>query len=241
MPANFRLGMDGYFYGATGDKGLFKARGRTAGSLHAGRESSDPSRRHPDSNLSAMASGTSSTWRTGEDGGSPTTTRMSTSGCPRLYPLRWTADLRLAHHFIPRRDYTLWCLAPDYGGGAASLGHSIMTAVPGPALEAQRTCRTSASAKSRAWPRGTGRRHLPGSQSGGSVPQSAADFRPVGICLTRGRHWTAHLRLAASRHEGPEKVSPVAPGPGRCEGSSRDARHGGWPRRRRPSPPRTPN
>ena len=120
VPANFRLGMDGFFHVATGDKGLYRARGRD------GRELSMRGgvfRIRPDgTGLESFSTGVRNILDVALDAEDEMFTYDNTDEHQWMSRLTHMVDGGVygwPHDFIPRRDYTLWCLA-DYGGGAAT-------------------------------------------------------------------------------------------------------------------------
>ncbi|MFO1458859.1 MAG: HEAT repeat domain-containing protein [Verrucomicrobiota bacterium] len=206
VPANFRLGMDGYFYGATGDKGLFKARGRD------GREVSMRGgifRIRPDgTGLESFSNGVRNILdvaRTDEDEWFTYDNTDEHQWMSRLTHMVDGGFYGWPHHFIPRRDYTLWCLA-DYGGGAATGALYYDGGAWPTALEAQlylsdfgkRQVTRVAVERDGATFRAVSREDL--------FPNPPADFRPVGICLTADG---TGLLICDWQHrdtKGPEKV-----------------------------------
>ena len=120
VPANFRLALDGFFYVATGDKGLYGARGRD------GREISMRGgvfRIRPDgTGLEAFSTGVRNILDVAMTDEDELFTYDNTDEHQWMSRLTHMVDggfYGWPHDFIPRRDYTLWCLA-DYGGGAAT-------------------------------------------------------------------------------------------------------------------------
>ena len=184
VPANFRLGLDGYFYGATGDKGLYKARGRD------GREVSMRGgvfRIRPDgTGLESFSNGVRNILdvaRTDEDELFTYDNTDEHQWMSRLTHMVDGGFYGWPHDFIPRRDYTLWYLA-DYGGGAAT-GALYSDGGAWPAgLDGQlylsdfgkRQVTRVGLERDGATFRAVSREDL--------FPDPPADFRPVGICLT---------------------------------------------------------
>lgn len=121
VPANFRLGMDGFFYVAVGDKGLFKARGRDGRvvSLHGG----GVVRIRPDgSGLAVVSTGVRNILDiagTAEDDWFTYDNTDENHWMGRLTHMIEGGFYGYPFDFIPRRPYTLWMLA-DYGAGAAT-------------------------------------------------------------------------------------------------------------------------
>ena len=120
VPANFRLGLDGFFYVATGDKGLYRARGRD------GREISMRGgvfRIRPDgTGLETFSTGVRNILDVALTDEDELFTYDNTDEHQWMSRLTHMVDggfYGWPHDFIPQRDYTLWCLA-DYGGGAAT-------------------------------------------------------------------------------------------------------------------------
>ena len=121
VPANFRLAMDGYFYMAVGDKGIYGAVGRDGKrvDLHGG----GVLRLRPDgTELEAYCTGVRNILDVAINDEDELFTYDNTD------EQQWMS--RVTHmveggfygypfDFIPRRPYTLWCMA-DYGGGAAT-------------------------------------------------------------------------------------------------------------------------
>jgi hypothetical protein len=121
VPANFRLAMDGFFYIAVGDKGIYGAVGRDGKriDLHGG----GILRMRPDgTELEVFCTGVRNILDVAINAEDDIFTYDNTD------EMRWMG--RLTHmveggfygypyDFIPRRPYTLWMMA-DYGGGAAT-------------------------------------------------------------------------------------------------------------------------
>jgi putative membrane-bound dehydrogenase-like protein len=124
IPSNFRLGMDGWFYMSTGDKGIYGAVGKDASKaeIHGG----GVMRFRPDgTHLEVFSTGTRNhldvainaedeifTYDNTDDGNGWWTrlTHMVDGGFYG-YP----------HDYKPRRPYTLWMMG-DYGGGSPTGG-----------------------------------------------------------------------------------------------------------------------
>ncbi len=120
VPSNFHLGLDGYFYGATGDKGLYRARGRD------GREVSMRGgiwRIRPDgTGLEVFATGVRNILDVALSEEDDLFTYDNTDEHQWMSRLTHMVDggtYGWPHDFIPRRPYTLWMMA-DYGAGAAT-------------------------------------------------------------------------------------------------------------------------
>jgi putative membrane-bound dehydrogenase-like protein len=121
VPANFRLAMDGFFYIAVGDKGVYGAVGRDGKrvDLHGG----GILRMRPDgTGLEVFCTGVRNILDVAINSEDEIFTYDNTD------EMQWMS--RLTHmveggfygypyDFIPRRPYTLWMMA-DYGGGAAT-------------------------------------------------------------------------------------------------------------------------
>jgi putative membrane-bound dehydrogenase-like protein len=121
VPANFRLAMDGFFYIAVGDKGIYGAVGRDGKrvDLHGG----GILRMRPDgTEMEVFCTGVRNILDVAINAEDEIFTYDNTD------EMQWMG--RLTHmveggfygypyDFIPRRPYTLWMMA-DYGGGAAT-------------------------------------------------------------------------------------------------------------------------
>ena len=120
IPSNMRLGMDGYFYVSTGDKGLYGAKGTDGRTAQI--EGGGVFRVRPDgTGLEVYCTGTRNhldvamnaedelfTYDNTDDGqGWWTRFTHMVDGGFYGYP----------HDYRPRRPYTLWCMT-DYGGGS---------------------------------------------------------------------------------------------------------------------------
>jgi len=121
VPANFRLGLDGFFHVAVGDKGLFNARGRDGRlvNLHGG----GVVRIRPDgSGLAVHSTGVRNILDiagTAEDDWFTYDNTDEHQWMGRLTHMIDGGFYGYPFDFIPRRPYTLWMLA-DYGAGAAT-------------------------------------------------------------------------------------------------------------------------
>ncbi len=121
VPANFRLGMDGYFYVAVGDKGLFGAVGRDGSSvtLHGG----GILRLRPDgTRLEIFSRGVRNIMDVVLNASDERFTYDNTDEHDWMGRLTHMVDqgsYGYPHDFIPRRPYTLWMMH-DFGGGAAT-------------------------------------------------------------------------------------------------------------------------
>ena len=120
VPANFRLGMDGYFYVATGDKGLHGARG-TDGS-RADLSTGGIFRLRPDgSQLEVVAHGVRNILDVALNAEDEQFTYDNTDEhdwMGRFTHMVEAGFYGYPHDFIPQRPYTLWKME-DYGAGAA--------------------------------------------------------------------------------------------------------------------------
>jgi putative membrane-bound dehydrogenase-like protein len=121
VPANFRLGMDGYFYVAVGDKGVFGAVGRDGSrvDLHGG----GILRLRPDgTKLEVFARGVRNIMEVALNAEDELFTYDNTDEhdwMGRLTHMVEGGSYGYPHDFIPRRPYTLWMMH-DFGGGAAT-------------------------------------------------------------------------------------------------------------------------
>ncbi|MCI0747629.1 MAG: HEAT repeat domain-containing protein [Verrucomicrobia subdivision 3 bacterium] len=121
VPANFRLGMDGFFYVAVGDKGLYGAVGRDGKrvDLHGG----GILRLRPDgTQLEVFATGVRNILdvaMTDEDEIFTYDNTDEMEWMSRLTHMVEGGFYGYPYDFSPRRPYTLWMMA-DYGGGAAT-------------------------------------------------------------------------------------------------------------------------
>ena len=121
VPANFRLAMDGWFYIAVGDKGLFGARGtdgRTL-NLHGG----GIVRIRPDgTGLELFSTGVRNILDVALGAEDDIFTYDNTDEhdwMGRLTHMVERGAYGYPHDFVPRRPYTLWMMH-DFGGGAAT-------------------------------------------------------------------------------------------------------------------------
>ena len=120
IPANFRLGMDGYFYVASGDKGLHGAKG-TDGS-RADLFTGGIFRIRPDgSQLEVVSHGVRNILDVALNSEDEQFTYDNTDEhdwMGRFTHMVEAGFYGYPHDFIPQRPYTLWMMA-DYGAGAA--------------------------------------------------------------------------------------------------------------------------
>ena len=121
VPANFRLAMDGYFYMAVGDKGVYGAVGRDGKrvDLHGG----GILRLRPDgTELEVYCTGARNILDVAINAEDEIFTYDNTDEQQWMSRVTHMVDggfYGYPYDFIPRRPYTLWCMA-DYGGGAAT-------------------------------------------------------------------------------------------------------------------------
>jgi putative membrane-bound dehydrogenase-like protein len=121
VPANFRLAMDGSFYIAVGDKGLYGAVGRDGRRLDL--RGGGVVRMWPDgTGLEVHSTGVRNILDVALDAEDEVFTYDNTD--EQLWMSRLTHMVEggfygYPYDFIPRRPYTLWMMA-DYGGGAAT-------------------------------------------------------------------------------------------------------------------------
>ena len=121
VPANFKLGMDGYFYIAVGDKGMYGAVGRDGRrlDLHGG----GIVRMRPDgTGLEIFATGVRNILDVAMNEEDEIFTYDNTDEhewMGRLTHMVERGFYGYPFDFIPRRPYTLWMMA-DFGGGAAT-------------------------------------------------------------------------------------------------------------------------
>ena len=121
VPANFKLAMDGYFYIAVGDKGMYGAVGRDGRrlDLHGG----GIVRMRPDgTGLEIFASGVRNILDVAINEEDEIFTYDNTDEhewMGRLTHMVEHGFYGYPFDFIPRRPYTLWMMA-DFGGGAAT-------------------------------------------------------------------------------------------------------------------------
>jgi putative membrane-bound dehydrogenase-like protein len=120
IPANFRLAMDGFFYVACGDKGLYRARG-TDGST-ATLSSGGVFRIRPDgSQLEVFSHGVRNILDVALNAEDEIFTYDNTDEhdwMGRFTHMVEAGFYGYPHDFIPRRPYTLWMM-DDFGAGAA--------------------------------------------------------------------------------------------------------------------------
>ncbi len=120
IPANFRLAMDGYFYVAIGDKGLYHCQGRDGSevNLHGG----GILRLRPDgTELEVYCAGVRNILDVALDPEDELFTYDNTDEYQWMGRLTHMVDggfYGYPHDFIPRRPYTLWMMH-DFGPGAA--------------------------------------------------------------------------------------------------------------------------
>lgn len=121
VPANFRLAMDGYFYMAVGDKGIYDATGRDGRkvSLHGG----GILRLRPDgTGMEIYSTGVRNILDVALSGEDEMFTYDNTDEHDWMGRLTHMVDggfYGYPHDFVPRRPYTLWMMH-DFGGGAAT-------------------------------------------------------------------------------------------------------------------------
>jgi len=121
VPANFRLAMDGYFYMAVGDKGIYGAVGRDGRrvDLHGG----GVLRLRPDgTELEVYCTGVRNILDVAINDEDELFTYDNTDEqqwMSRVTHMVEGGFYGYPYDFIPRRPYTLWYMA-DYGGGAAT-------------------------------------------------------------------------------------------------------------------------
>lgn len=185
IPANFTLGMDGFFYIAVGDKGLYGAEGRDGHrvDMHGG----GVVRIRPDgTQLEIYATGLRNILDVAISDEDALFTYDNTDEkqwMSRLSHIVEGGYYGYPYDFNPRQPYILWCIE-DYGAGAAT-GAFIDT-----------EARLPAPFTGRAFLSDFGKRQVTavrlerkGSTFTASdplelFPDPPADFRPVGICLT---------------------------------------------------------
>lgn len=120
VPANFKLAMDGFFYWAVGDKGLYQARGTDGReiNLHGG----GVVRMRPDgSDLEIFSHGVRNILDVAINDEDDIFTYDNTDEhdwMGRVTHMVEGGFYGYPHDFIPRRPYTLWMM-DDLGGGAA--------------------------------------------------------------------------------------------------------------------------
>lgn len=120
IPANFRLAMDGYFYVAVGDKGLYQCTGRDGSTvnLHGG----GILRMRPDATeLEVFSTGVRNILDVAINAEDELFTYDNTDEHQWMGRLTHMVDggfYGYPHDFIPQRPYTLWMMH-DFGAGAA--------------------------------------------------------------------------------------------------------------------------
>lgn len=121
VPANFRLGLDGRFYVATGDKGLFGAVGTDGKRFDF--SGGGIFRLRPDgTELEPFSTGVRNILDVALDAEDELFTYDNTDEHEWMGRLTHMVDggfYGYPHDFIPQRPYTLWMMA-DYGAGAAT-------------------------------------------------------------------------------------------------------------------------
>src|SRR5881394_983477 len=121
VPANFKLGMDGYFYMAVGDKGVYGAIGRDGKRVDL--RGGGILRLRPDgTGLEVYCSGVRNILDVAINAEDELFTYDNTDEQQWMSRVTHMVDggfYGYPYDFIPRRPYTLWCMA-DYGGGAAT-------------------------------------------------------------------------------------------------------------------------
>ncbi len=134
VPANFKLGMDGYFYIAVGDKGVFGAVGTdgTTAELRGG----GILRMHPDAReLEVWCRGTRNILDVALDAEDEIFTYDNTDEHQWMGRFTHMVEGGLYGYpwdFQPRRPYTLW-MAADFGAGAATAALAYLeAALPAP-------------------------------------------------------------------------------------------------------------
>ncbi|MDX1951317.1 MAG: HEAT repeat domain-containing protein [Verrucomicrobiota bacterium] len=120
IPANFKLGMDGFFYAACGDKGLYGAEGRDGS--RATLSTGGIFRIRPDgTRLEVMSHGVRNILDVALNAEDEQFTYDNTDEhewMGRFTHMVEAGFYGYPHDFIPRRPYTLWMME-DYGAGAA--------------------------------------------------------------------------------------------------------------------------
>ena len=121
VPANFRLGMDGYFYVAVGDKGLYGAVGRDGSRVDL--PGGGILRLRPDgTKLEVFCRGVRNIMDVALNAEDELFTYDNTDEhdwMGRLTHMVERGNYGYPHDFVPRRPYTLWMMH-DFGGGAAT-------------------------------------------------------------------------------------------------------------------------
>ncbi|MBI3867336.1 MAG: HEAT repeat domain-containing protein [Verrucomicrobia bacterium] len=183
IPANFVLGMDGYFYIAVGDKGLYGAAGRDGKrvDLHGG----GVVRIRPDgTELEVYARGLRNILDVAlsdEDDAFTYDNTDENQWMSRLSHIVESGYYGYPYDFHPRQPFILWCMA-DYGAGAATAAFiDSAGALPGPNEKAifladfgKRQVFHARLERSGATFRALDPEDL--------FPDPPGDFRPVGIC-----------------------------------------------------------
>lgn len=120
IPANFRLGMDGYFYVAVGDKGLYECVGRDGSKVNL--PGGGILRMRPDATeLEVFSTGVRNILDVAIDAEDSLFTYDNTDEHQWMGRLTHMVDggfYGYPHDFIPQRPYTLWMMH-DFGAGAA--------------------------------------------------------------------------------------------------------------------------
>ena len=121
VPANFRLGMDGFLHVAVGDKGLFGTRGKDGSAVEL--RGGGIWRLRPDgTRLGIFARGVRNILDVAMDAEDDVFTYDNTDEhdwMGRLTHMQEGGEYGYPHDFVPRRPYTLWMMH-DFGGGAAT-------------------------------------------------------------------------------------------------------------------------
>ncbi|MBM3823160.1 MAG: DUF1080 domain-containing protein [Verrucomicrobia bacterium] len=121
VPANFRLGLDGRFYVAVGDKGLYQCRGRDGSVVNL--KGGGILRMRPDgTELEIFSTGVRNILDMGRDAEDELFTYDNTDEHQWMGRLTHMIDggfYGYPHDFIPQRPYTLWMMH-DFGAGAAT-------------------------------------------------------------------------------------------------------------------------
>ena len=121
VPANFRLGLDGFFYVAIGDKGLFGTTGRDGSKVEL--QGGGILRLRPDgTELEIFSRGVRNILDVAMNAEDEMFTYDNTdehNWMGRLTHMVEKGSYGYPHDFIPRRPYTLWMMH-DFGGGAAT-------------------------------------------------------------------------------------------------------------------------
>ena len=121
VPANFRLGMDGYFYVAIGDKGLYGAVGRDGSRVNL--PGGGMLRLRPDgTRLEIFSRGVRNILDVAMNEEDELFTYDNTDEhdwMGRFTHMVERGEYGYPHDFVPRRPHTLWMMH-DFGGGAAT-------------------------------------------------------------------------------------------------------------------------